>query len=124
MEHNIKGSPASLTFLYLPNETMHKGASDLQLKQSRGKGLPWWCGRPLVAKLGVSTVAGEVTKFTTLIAAQVGVIATSHPASPHPWPGLSHLNATVANCAERRNAIEVRQQIQFFNFHYFQKNMY
>ena len=61
IEHNIKGSPANLTFLYLPNETMHKGASDLQLKQSWGKALPWRCGRALVAKLGVSTVPGEVT---------------------------------------------------------------
>lgn len=58
----------------------------------------WWCGRPLVAKLGVGTVAGKVSQLPTLVAAQVGVIATSHTATSYPGPSLGHLDAAVAYC--------------------------
>lgn len=77
---------------------MHKGASEWPSDKQgeEGRSLPWWCGRALVAKLGVSTVAWEVPQLSTLVAAQVGIVAAPHAATTHPGSGLCHFDAAVA----------------------------
>lgn len=77
---------------------MHKGASEWPSDKQgeEGRSLPWRCGRALVTKLGVGTVAGEVPQLATLVAAQVGVVAAPHAAAAHPGAGLCHLNTAVA----------------------------